>query len=148
MRALLIIDLDHFKQINDTYGHPEGDRLLQRVAAIIPECLRPNDIYGRLGGDEFVIYLKNIPDIRNIELIAGRLCTRINSLSDENPKWKSVSSSIGISYDDTSESDAEELYLHADLALYEAKKKGRNRYMLYDESISGLELDPDSDTQF
>lgn len=135
VNSLIILDLDHFKHINDTYGHPEGDILLKRVAAVIPECLRPDDVYGRLGGDEFIIYLNCISDTSAAELIAERICKKIENLENENPKWKSITASLGIVCTDTGSGlDMEALYKCADIALYSAKHSGRGHWTLYKDA--------------
>ena len=135
INSLIIMDLDHFKHINDTYGHPEGDRLLKRVAEVIPECLRPDDVYGRLGGDEFIIYLDHIKDAASAESIAERICKKIENLENENPKWKSITTSLGIVCTDTKSGlDFEALYKCADIALYNTKNSGRGHWTLYKDA--------------
>lgn len=130
--AFIIMDLDHFKTMNDTYGHQYGDEVLRDTAAILRETFRSDDIEGRLGGDEMAILMKNIPSrecvVEKLEMIRRKLIER--SRKDIN-----ITVSIGVSFFWEHGSSYEELYRTADVALYQAKKQGRNRYVIYDSSM-------------
>ena len=130
VRPLISIDLDKFKQVNDTYGHLEGDALLVAVADTIKTSVRTSDIVGRIGGDEFIVYLGNVTDKKDAEAVADKLCTAIRSLSTRKPEWSEISASIGISFADRAEIEMEELYIAADKAMYSSKGNGRNQYQI------------------
>lgn len=128
--AILYIDLDRFKQINDTLGHSYGDKLLIQAAKRMNECIRKNDIVFRMGGDEFICILSEINSQKEAETIAERL---INSLSkpfylDSNECY--ISASVGISIYPFDGDDIETLLTFADTAMYEAKNSGKNQYKL------------------
>ena len=131
VRPLISIDLDKFKQVNDTYGHLEGDALLIAVADTIKTSVRNSDIVGRIGGDEFIVYLGNVTDKKDAEAVADKLCTAIRSLSTLKPEWSEISASIGISFADRAEIEMEELYIAADKAMYSSKGNGRNQYQIH-----------------
>lgn len=128
VRPLISIDLDKFKQVNDTYGHLEGDALLVAVADTLRTSVRSSDIVGRIGGDEFVVYLSNVTDKQNALAVAEKLCQVIRGLSTMKKEWSNISASIGISFADHPDIKMEELYISADKAMYSAKENGRNQY--------------------
>ncbi|WP_096085447.1 putative bifunctional diguanylate cyclase/phosphodiesterase [Agaribacterium haliotis] len=133
--ALLLIDLDNFKYVNDNFGHDVGDLLLQRVVKRIHACLRGSELFARLGGDEFAISLGNLSS----ELEASRVAQRI-LLVLETPfeiKGRSFTSgaSIGIALHPDNGENAEELVKHADIAMYRAKKKGKNQACFFEEEM-------------
>lgn len=121
--SLILVDIDFFKNVNDTYGHQVGDRILIQVSAIIRSSIRHGDIAARWGGEELAIYLPNVPSSRAIQ-ISERIRMRVENETD--PK---VTVSCGISEWDTSHEkiSVESLFYRADMALYESKKNGRNR---------------------
>ncbi len=122
---LLILDVDNFKKINDTYGHPVGDKILIKIATILQNNFEDYGIIGRLGGDEFAVFIENISEDTMREL-SQRTCSSIAQLQIS--EIQNVSCSIGISkckYEDTFEN----IYLKSDKALYIAKQKGKNRYI-------------------
>ncbi len=121
--ALVIVDIDLFKSINDTYGHQVGDKALKGVANILYNNLRADDIVARWGGEEFVIMLKNV-DLPSAITIANKL--RVAVLEATIIENKSITCSFGISLYDKN-SDINEVFQKADKALYEAKNSGRNR---------------------
>jgi diguanylate cyclase (GGDEF)-like protein len=122
--AVLMLDVDHFKQINDTFGHAAGDQVLKRIGAAISASLRDNDIAGRLGGEEFAILLPNTPPDTAIE-VAERLRALIAKLrvNDEHP----VTASIGLAFAKAPASELGALLSSADSAMYLSKVSGRNR---------------------
>ena len=130
--AVLFIDLDGFKTLNDTKGHDAGDQLLKVIAQRLKAHIRQSDIAARLGGDEFVVLLPNTTSIKDVEAVAQKLIQTIaEPVSLEENIQATVSASIGISlfpdYGDTPET----LLIHADIAMYEAKSKGKNQYILF-----------------
>lgn len=129
--CLLFIDLDRFKPINDKYGHAVGDKVLLHVADRLKKMLRASDSVCRLGGDEFVILLESTQSVEGAEYVARKTIELLNEPIIVDSHECSIGASIGISiYPDDSQ-DAETILQHADIAMYEAKKKGRNRYELY-----------------
>lgn len=121
--CLILIDIDFFKQVNDTYGHQEGDHIIIKVADTLKKYFRSGDIVARLGGDEFVIFLEYKP---KIEILEERCQEILDSLADTDSKVP-VSLSIG-GFIFTEEMTYKDLYHSADLVLYEVKEKGRNGY--------------------
>jgi diguanylate cyclase (GGDEF)-like protein len=127
--SVLLIDIDHFKRVNDTYGHCTGDVVLQLVAASIQRVLRPYDTLSRFGGEEFVVVARNA-DMRNAEILAERMRRRIQELPlDIDGREATVTVSVGVVSvpPEDGSIDLEELFESADEALYRAKNAGRNR---------------------
>ena len=129
--CLLFIDLDRFKPINDNYGHAMGDKVLLKVAERLKKMLRASDSVCRLGGDEFVILLESTLTIGGAENVAQKTIELLNEPIIVNGITCSIGASIGISIYPVDCHDADSMLRHADIAMYEAKKKGRNRYELY-----------------
>ena len=131
LQAFFMLDIDHFKEINDHYGHTTGDDVLKEFGEILRQEFCDVDIIGRIGGDEFCILMKNtITETITIER-AENLCRRIRAHSFASLGGKNITSSIGISFSPQHGSDYASLYQCADQALYEAKRRGRNGYTLY-----------------
>ncbi len=127
--ALLILDVDRFKAVNDSLGHQTGDRVLQLVARGLKSVLRCTDILGRLGGDEFCIYLAGVPSYA----FACEICGRINAAVTAEAERAGISMKITVSIGGTMlrpEDDFEAAYARADISLYEAKKLGRNTFFV------------------
>ena len=134
--ALLVIDLDGFKSVNDTYGHPTGDALLMAVAQRLRENLRDGDTLTRLGGDEFAI-IQAVSDFKNdASALAGRLCNCLKEPFDVDTLSLTVGASIGIAYAAEDAPSTVELLRVADLALYNAKESGRGTYRFYSEELN------------
>jgi len=138
--ALLFIDLDHFKVLNDTLGHDKGDLLLQEVARRIAACVREGDTVARLGGDEFVVMLENLShDDREAaaqaETIAEKILAALKQPFDLNGKEYCSGASIGITLLVAQENSSDELMKRADLAMYQAKASGRNAVRFFDPSM-------------
>lgn len=129
--ALLLIDLDHFKQINDSLGHHVGDQLLIEVAQRLTSCVRGTDTVARLGGDEFVILLSNISDRDNVGRIAGKIVDEVSNELRLEHQVLVVSPSIGIAFYPHDGGDAETLLRNADAAMYAAKQEGRAGARMY-----------------
>jgi len=131
--ALMQIDLDKFKPVNDTYGHPVGDALLQQVAKILLSSCRDVDTVARLGGDEFSIILNGINRPEDVVISAKRIIEKLSHpIMIENHDIK-IGASIGISYYPDDSEDIEELFGMADKALYSSKQEGRNTYQIYSQ---------------
>ncbi len=130
--AFYILDIDNFKEINDSKGHPFGDKVLVYLSKRIANAFRQQDIVGRIGGDEFVIFQKNVTDAQSVQQRAVGLCRDIRvPFVDENGVSVAVSVSIGIAVFPQDAKDFESLYAKADEALYKAKKKGKNTFFVY-----------------
>jgi diguanylate cyclase (GGDEF)-like protein/PAS domain S-box-containing protein len=134
--AVMFLDLDRFKLINDTLGHAVGDRLLQGFSQRISGCLRQSDTIARWGGDEFTVLLPNIRAVDEATTIAYRILDALKPHFELEGHVLRVSSSIGISIYPTDGEDAETLLKNADAALYRAKEGGRNSYCLYTAAIN------------
>ena len=131
--ALLMLDLDHFKLLNDTFGHQGGDLVLIETAKKIDKLLRMGDLFGRYGGEEFAVILPNT-DLEGAEEVAERIRQSIaKNTIDYNQKTISVTASIGVAIIDSNDTRYEDLISNADLALYQAKAAGRNRVCLAKE---------------
>lgn len=128
--ALMFLDLDHFKNVNDTHGHAGGNQLLQSVADRLRRCVRENDTVARLSGDEFaVLYELKSPD--EWRLLAKRILRTFAKPFSVDAGDLAISTSIGVALFPASGGDYETLLKHADAAMYHAKQSGRNRYCLY-----------------
>lgn len=133
--ALLFIDLDNFKWVNDSFGHGKGDELLRVAAARLANCIRRSDVVARLGGDEFVILLSFATERVNIEEIVQKIKNEISKPFDIKEKLAYVTASVGITVFPGDGQTAEELMTNADQAMYEAKKAGRNTYRHFSPQI-------------
>ena len=134
---LLFIDLDRFKPINDKYGHSVGDKVLLQVAERLKQMLRSSDSVCRLGGDEFVILLESTPTVEGAEHVAQRTIDILNEPIIVEEHECSLGASIGISIYPDDCTDADTMLQHADIAMYEAKKKGRNQYIRFSPHFIG-----------
>lgn len=130
--VFMIIDVDDFKQINDTYGHPFGDVILIKLAKLICENFREEDIVGRLGGDEFCVFFCGMPSVQRIEQAIKELYHRMYKELKSEDGRVNFSCSVGISMCSGYQKSFEQIYKEADTALYEAKAKGRNRYVFFE----------------
>ena len=133
--AVLFVDLDDFKAINDTLGHAQGDALLVQVAERIVPALRDSDTVGRFGGDEFTVIITDLKDASQVGLTARRLLEAIASpyrLGDEDLR---ITASVGVALFPTDGDDATSLIQHADLAMYGAKGLGRNRVQFFSKEF-------------
>jgi len=128
--ALLFMDLDRFKSINDQWGHPMGDSVLMAIAQRMKQCIRPHDLLARLGGDEFGLILNNIQTVQNAEEIAARFCKTIAKPLSINDQSVSLSVSIGIVCFPTS-IDKTEVMTYVDRAMYTVKRTGGNGWKYY-----------------
>ena len=133
--ALLLIDLDNFKYINDTYGHDVGDQLLILVVETIKSCLRGNELFARLGGDEFSICLTNLESEEHASQVASRVVDALTLPFLINESEIHSTASIGISIYPDNANSSEELFKQADIAMYRAKKLGRSRVCFFEEEM-------------
>jgi len=124
--ALLFIDLDYFKEINDTYGHDVGDQLLAEAARRINSCVRNSDTVARLGGDEFTVILAELTDTNKVEMVADNILDVLEQPFHINEVSMQISGSIGVALYPGDASDAGELITQADNAMYASKRRGRN----------------------
>jgi diguanylate cyclase (GGDEF)-like protein len=134
--AVLFIDLDRFKSVNDTLGHDVGDALLRQVAGRLRKNLRIGDISGRWGGDEFVVCLEDFGESNNAAAAAQKLLLVLSEKYEISNSEVYATPSIGIAMYPDSGTDADRLIKAADLAMYEAKKRGGGRFQYYSESLN------------
>lgn len=133
--AVMFLDLDHFKHINDSYGHAAGDLLLRGIALRLKHCVRDGDWVARLGGDEFCIVLNDLESTSTASQIALRILEELSKPYDINSQEILTSTSIGIAIYDGSQESANELLKNADAAMYLAKNKGRSQYAYFSEDL-------------
>ncbi|WP_179957839.1 two-component system response regulator [Exilibacterium tricleocarpae] len=133
--ALLVLDLDHFKKVNDTFGHPVGDKLLQAVAARVSDCVRETDTVARLGGDEFAVIATHLGRRDNAAVVANKVIRGVARVSQVDDQVLSTSASVGIAFFPEDAYDVDDLLKRADLALYQAKDAGRGVYRFYDSDL-------------
>lgn len=131
--ALLYIDVDNFKQINDKLGHDVGDSLLSTFSKRLKRCIRTTDVAARLGGDEFIVILEEVNTIENVIKVTDKILETTTKRFTLGNKALKTSVSIGIAFCDDMDVNAKELLKHADLALYQAKISGKNNYKIYGE---------------
>lgn len=139
--AILHLDLDWFKDVNDSLGHGSGDCLLQEVALRLSANVRKSDTVARLGGDEFVILLTSINSDRDVSMVAEKILTELAEVVHIDGCEVFTTTSIGVAMFPHDGSDAETLLKHVDLALYEAKEKGRNNYQFFSEEMNRQAVD-------
>lgn len=138
--ALLFIDLDNFKQINDTLGHDFGDAVLQIVAKRFLQCIRTEDTLARFGGDEFTVLVQNLERASATATIAEKLNKSLNAPITVNGQELHISASIGIGIYPKDATEKQDLFKYADTAMYKAKEMGRNNYQFYSEEMTKLAL--------
>ena len=129
--ALLLIDLDKFKPVNDNYGHPVGDALLQHVAKVLIQNSREVDTVARLGGDEFAVILVSTDNDLNIDIPAQRIIDQLSQPVIIEEHTIQIGASIGVSIFPNDSDDLEILQKQADQALYTAKEGGRSTYRVF-----------------
>lgn len=129
--ALLFIDLDHFKPVNDTLGHVVGDWLLQQVAVKMSGCVRDSDTVARIGGDEFVVLLRTINNLEEAMMVAEKIRSTLNQPFILAQQSLNISCSIGIALYPEHAGDEAEMMQYADIAMYQAKQNGRDRISVF-----------------
>ena len=136
--ALLFIDLDHFKEINDSLGHAVGDEVLKTVTSRLKETIRNEDTIARLGGDEFTVILEDLVQVQDASFIANKILQVLSKSMNVNDEILYVSSSIGISIYPNDGVSSQNLLKFADSAMYKAKDEGRNNFQYYDSIMTKL----------
>ena len=136
MAALLFVDLDRFKIINDTLGHDAGDHLLKRLAVQLRDCLRESDTIGRQGGDEFVVLVEDVADPNQVAGVAHKILETVARPCLLSGQEFHVTGSIGISIYPDDGADSQTLLKYADIAMYRAKEQGRNNFQFYSPQMN------------
>ena len=133
--AVIFIDLDDFKVVNDSLGHRSGDRLLVEVGHILAATIRGGDVAGRQGGDEFTILLEDVPGIADAVETADRIASALHRPIELDGRTLVLGASIGIALGSGTDTAADDLLAHADAAMYEAKSQGKGRHAVFDPSM-------------
>lgn len=134
MIAVLFLDLDEFKAINDNFGHRVGDEILKQTGKRLQKCVRSSDIVARLGGDEFVVVLTDVESLENTVLVTEKILNELGRCYGILGNNVSVTPSIGICISPSDGNDPDTLLMCADTAMYKAKSLGRNNYQFYDKN--------------
>lgn len=133
--ALMTLDIDHFKEINDTYGHPVGDLILRQGCQRISRCIRENDAVGRAGGDEFWVILNGFTKRSNVPTIASKILDSFSEPFNVNSEIR-VGVSIGVALMPDHATTERDWMQKSDIALYQAKRSGRNQWAMFEEGMS------------
>ncbi|HKB60744.1 MAG TPA: EAL domain-containing protein, partial [Gallionellaceae bacterium] len=133
--ALMLLDLDRFKEVNDTLGHDKGDMLLVEAARRIGECVRETDTVARLGGDEFTVILSELDDTKDVDLVVRKIIKRLAAPFQLGHDQVFISASVGITLYPHDTTDIEALLKNADQAMYQAKNQGRNRFCFFTAAL-------------
>jgi diguanylate cyclase (GGDEF)-like protein/PAS domain S-box-containing protein len=134
--AIMFIDIDNFKMINDTYGHSIGDKIINLVASRLKRNLRQDDTISRIGGDEFILVIENINDIKNIKKIAHKILNDFNEPIKLQEYLFEITISMGITLFPNNGLNTEELIKQADTAMYSAKNAGKNQFQFYKNEMT------------
>jgi diguanylate cyclase (GGDEF)-like protein/PAS domain S-box-containing protein len=134
--AVLFLDLDGFKHINDSLGHPVGDKLLKSIAERLMDCVRGSDTVSRQGGDEFVILLAELHSVENVAILARRILEAVAEAHSIDKHDLHITASIGVSVYPDDGRDAEALIKNADTAMYQAKENGRQSYQFFKPAMN------------
>ncbi|MBI3396257.1 MAG: diguanylate cyclase [Spirochaetia bacterium] len=129
--AVLFLDLDDFKIVNDTLGHASGDALLRDLALRLRDCVRTDDTVARLAGDEFIIILNDVASASDVEVVAGKILERLGEAFQIDGQSVSVTASVGISLYPLHSRELDDLIRYADTAMYLAKQRGKSAYVIY-----------------
>ena len=133
--AILFIDLDHFKEVNDTLGHDRGDQLLVEAARRLKECVRESDTVARMGGDEFTIILADVASSDQLQPVLQKILDSLDGVFQLGEEQAFVTASIGITLYPHDATEIEDLFKNADQALYVAKGEGRNRFSFFTPAL-------------
>ena len=136
LNALMIIDLDNFKEVNDLLGHAQGDQVLVDTAAALNDIFKGGDIVGRIGGDEYVVFMKNLNAISNADILANKVVRNVNYSFDYEDRQINVTCSVGVAIYPYHGRGYEELFNKADKAVYTAKANGKCGYRIYDAATT------------
>ena len=136
LNALMIIDLDNFKEVNDFMGHARGDQVLVDTAAILNDIFKGGDIVGRIGGDEFVVFMKELNAVSDADVLADKVVRNVNYLLGCEDRRIHVTSSVGVAVFPYHGIDYDELFNKADKAVYTAKANGKCGYRIYDAATT------------
>lgn len=139
--AVIYLDLDRFKPINDTLGHDAGDQLLQEIARRLLSCVRASDTVARLGGDEFVVLVPQLQGEEEVARVAGKILGEVGQPMMLMNREVCVTASIGIALSPRDGQDEETLKRNADAAMYQAKAQGKNNFQFYTDSLSHTSLE-------
>ena len=139
----MFVDLDHFKNVNDSLGHQAGDQLLQEVAKRLTACVRKQDTVARLGGDEFTIILEELAHGEDVSVIANKVIESLSHTVQLGKHEATIGGSIGISIYPDDGDNAESIIKNADMAMYQAKNQGKNCFRFYTEELADA-----ADTRF
>jgi diguanylate cyclase (GGDEF)-like protein/PAS domain S-box-containing protein len=139
--AVLFIDLDRFKTINDSLGHEAGDTLLREVGGRLRRCLRPSDTVARLGGDEFVVLLEDVGTPGHVGKVARKILSDMATALDIHSQELRITASIGISIYPQDGEDEQALMKNADIAMYHAKQQGKNNFQFHSEQMDTHSLE-------
>ena len=135
--ALLMLDLDRFKLVNDSLGHAAGDQLLRETAGRLLGCVRETDTVARIGGDEFTIIVPNLREIKDVEIVAKKILKELTEPFDVGASEPAfVSASIGIATTPTDATTPDSMMKYADMAMYQAKDEGRNNYRFFSDKMN------------
>ncbi len=133
--AVLFIDLDHFKEINDTFGHDQGDKIIREAAQRLSSLIRNTDTLARIGGDEFTVIIGELDNHQSVERIANNIVEAFKTPFEIGKEQAFLSASIGITFSPEDGNESDSLLKNADQAMYEAKKQGRNGYCYYTKEL-------------
>ncbi len=136
LNALMIIDLDNYKEVNDSLGHSKGDEILIEAANIMNDLFKGGDIVGRIGGDEFIVYVKNINSIPSAEILATKVCNQIHFKIPNGDEVIRVTCSVGVAIFPYHGIGFESLFDKADKAVYTAKANGKNGFRIFDAATT------------
>ncbi len=139
--GLMLLDLDNFKEVNDTLGHSAGDRLLCEVAQRMQDCVRQYDTVARLGGDEFAVLLPNMRKGDDLATIANKMLRELAEPFQIEGRESFVTASVGIAFYPDDSKDGHALYQFADSAMYHAKKMGRNNFQFYAKELTARSME-------
>ncbi|MEW8625674.1 MAG: GGDEF domain-containing protein [Candidatus Thiodiazotropha sp.] len=142
--AVLFIDLDGFKLINDNCGHPFGDQVLRDVAQTLMKTVRQNDTFARFGGDEFALLIEDVENDNQVKSLADKMIQAVANLKLSPLNKFEMGASIGIAYFPDHAESVDELLSRADEAMYRAKKSGKNRYYLFGDNLQYLTISAES----
>ena len=135
LSAMMYFDIDNFKQINDTFGHQYGDKILTDVASALKGIFRSTDYISRLGGDEFIVFLPSIPSKEWMEFKSGQVVELLHRTYTHDEKTRTISASLGLAFSENGQGTYDELYKNADRAMYEAKHAGKNQFRIYNNLL-------------